>query len=115
MPRILVLSLMLIAPISFAENFTGGSAVAVAEVFADKARRCKDFYKYNIESFFEGCEFLNKNYYQNKNDRFKQARKWALEQLKTMDESDPNKDLAIYFLDYANDFKNSLTYIEMKQ
>ena len=111
---VLVLYIVSAVPV-VADDMSWQKAVATAEVFMDKAEECKNYYKYKIDKFFAGCEFLNKNYYGNKDSAMLKANSWVGQQLKSMSDDSPEKIYMNRYLKFALEFREHTAYINLNE
>ena len=112
-PLLLVIAVLPVTGIC--EEFDWRKANAIAEVYADKAEECKNYYRYRIDSYRPACQYINDNYINNENNMMKAALKWSLTAMNNLKDNPEDIPYAEEFSRHSNAFADALTYIKLSQ
>ena len=97
------------------EDFDWRKVSAIAEVYADKAEKCKRYFKFKIASDQPACQYLSDNYIGNENNKMRSAVKWSRTAFELLDENSSDMPYAESFVRHTRAFTDALTYISISQ
>ena len=112
---ILILTVANFSSETFAEEMYWQKAVATAEVYRDKAEECKNYYKYKINTYFSGCEFLTKNFLAQEDNALTRANRWALQQADSIRDGSPEDSYRDRYMRYTLEFNEHIEYINLNK